>query len=111
MSGSINPVTPRRWVADGLAGGAFALALYRSGKVTGAIIAHMSANAVIAFWAIVLGSGVCFRVPDVQSEPITTFIRHPVRAATRSVAAQTRDLLRQVPHLPRAIPDQQCITS
>jgi CAAX protease family protein len=53
MAGSINPVTPRRWVAGGLAGAA--LALYRSGKVTGAIIAHMSANAVIAFWAIVFG--------------------------------------------------------
>jgi exosortase E/protease (VPEID-CTERM system) len=44
-----------RWLAGGLAGAAFALALYRSGKVTGAIIAHMSANAVIAFWAIVFG--------------------------------------------------------
>jgi exosortase E/protease (VPEID-CTERM system) len=44
-----------RWLAGGLAGAAFALALYRSGKVTGAIIAHMSANAVIAFWAIAFG--------------------------------------------------------
>jgi exosortase E/protease (VPEID-CTERM system) len=44
-----------RWLAGGLAGAAFALALYRSGKVTGAIVAHMSANAIIAFWAIAFG--------------------------------------------------------
>ncbi len=44
-----------RWLAGGLAGAAFALALYRSGKVSGAIIALMSANAVIAFWAIAFG--------------------------------------------------------
>jgi len=44
-----------RWLAGGLAGAAFAVALYRSGRITGAILAHMSANAVIAFWAIVFG--------------------------------------------------------
>ncbi len=44
-----------RWLAGGLAGAAFAIALYRSGRIMGAILAHMSANAVIAFWAIVFG--------------------------------------------------------
>jgi len=44
-----------RWLAGALAGAVFALALYRSGKITGAIAAHMSANALIAFWAIIFG--------------------------------------------------------
>ena len=44
-----------RWVAGALAGAVFAVALYRSGKIAGAIAAHMSANAVIAFWAIAVG--------------------------------------------------------
>lgn len=44
-----------RWLSGALAGAVFALALYRSGKITGAIAAHMSANALIAFWAIVFG--------------------------------------------------------
>ena len=44
-----------RWLAGALAGAVFAFALYRSGKITGAIIAHMVANALIAFWAIAFG--------------------------------------------------------
>lgn len=44
-----------RWLAGGLAGIVFAIALYRSGKISGAIVAHMAANAVIAFWAITAG--------------------------------------------------------
>ncbi len=44
-----------RWLSGALAGVVFAIALYRSGKITGAITAHMSANAIIAFWAIVFG--------------------------------------------------------
>ncbi len=44
-----------RWLSGALAGAAFAIALYRSGKITGAITAHMSANAIIAFWAIAVG--------------------------------------------------------
>ena len=41
-----------RWFAGGLAGVVFAIALYRSGKIGGAIIAHMAANALIALWAV-----------------------------------------------------------
>ncbi|NOX93592.1 MAG: exosortase E/protease, VPEID-CTERM system, partial [Alphaproteobacteria bacterium] len=48
-------VLHERWLSGALAGAVFAFALYRSGKLTGAITAHISANAVIAFWAIVFG--------------------------------------------------------
>jgi len=44
-----------RWLAGALAGAVFAIALYRSGRIGGAIIAHMVANAVIAVWAIAAG--------------------------------------------------------
>ena len=46
-------VIHERWLAGALAGAVFAIALYRSGKISGAIIAHMAANAIIALWAIV----------------------------------------------------------
>lgn len=42
-----------RWVSGALAGAVFALALYRSGRLGGAIWSHASANALIALWAIV----------------------------------------------------------
>lgn len=42
-----------RWLSGALAGAVFAFALYRSGKVEGAIAAHMTANAVIAVWAVI----------------------------------------------------------
>jgi len=48
-------VLHERWLSGALAGAVFAVALYRSGKIAGAIAAHMSANALIAFWAIVFG--------------------------------------------------------
>lgn len=41
-----------RWLAGALAGTVFAIALYRSGKIGGAIVAHIIANALIATWAI-----------------------------------------------------------
>ncbi|MEQ8935648.1 MAG: exosortase E/protease, VPEID-CTERM system, partial [Amphiplicatus sp.] len=41
-----------RWLAGALAGAAFALALYRSGKLGGAVAAHVTANALIALWAL-----------------------------------------------------------
>lgn len=41
-----------RWLAGFLAGAVFAIVLYRSGKLSGAVAAHMTANAVIAIWAI-----------------------------------------------------------
>lgn len=44
-----------RWLAGALAGAVFAVALYRSRKLSGAIIAHMTANAVIAIWAVAMG--------------------------------------------------------
>jgi len=40
------------WVAGTLAGGAFALALYRRGELSDAIAAHASANAVLAAYVI-----------------------------------------------------------
>ncbi|MCK5746570.1 MAG: exosortase E/protease, VPEID-CTERM system, partial [Oricola sp.] len=42
-----------RWLAGAFAGAVFALALYRSGKLAGAVAAHVAANALIALWAIV----------------------------------------------------------
>ncbi len=44
-----------RWLAGALAGAAFALALYRSGRLGGAVSAHVTANALIAFWALAAG--------------------------------------------------------
>ncbi len=44
-----------RWLSGMLAGAVFALALYRSGKLSGAVAAHVTANAVIAFWAVAFG--------------------------------------------------------
>lgn len=55
ISSALFALLHQRWLAGGLAGVAFAIALYRSGKVTGAIYAHMSANALIAIWAILVG--------------------------------------------------------
>lgn len=44
-----------RWLSGALAGAVFALALYRTGRIEGAITAHVTANAVIAIWAILFG--------------------------------------------------------
>ncbi|GJL95047.1 MAG: hypothetical protein DHS20C05_14520 [Hyphococcus sp.] len=55
ISSGLFAVLHDRWLSGALAGVVFAIALYRSGKVTGAIMAHMSANAVIAFWAVAVG--------------------------------------------------------
>lgn len=55
ISSALFGVLHDRWLAGALAGAVFALALYRTGKIAGAIAAHMSANALIAFWAIVFG--------------------------------------------------------
>ena len=45
-----------RWLAGILAGMAFALALYRRGKIGDAILAHVVANALIAFSVLVFGN-------------------------------------------------------
>ena len=42
----------QRWIAGALAGAVFALLMYRSGRLSGPIFAHMTANAVIVAWAI-----------------------------------------------------------
>lgn len=42
----------QRWIAGALAGAAFALLMYRSGRLSDPIAAHMTANAVIIAWAI-----------------------------------------------------------
>lgn len=42
----------QRWLAGALAGAAFTFVMYRSGRLSSAVIAHMSANAVIFVWAI-----------------------------------------------------------
>lgn len=55
ISSALFGVLHDRWLAGALAGAIFALALYRTGKISGAIAAHMSANALIAFWAIIFG--------------------------------------------------------
>ncbi|MEO1250896.1 MAG: exosortase E/protease, VPEID-CTERM system [Pseudomonadota bacterium] len=48
-------VLHERWLSAMIAGAVFAIALYRSGKLSGAVVAHMTANAVIAAWAIAAG--------------------------------------------------------
>ena len=53
ISSGLFALLHERWLSGAIAGAVFAIALYRSGKITGAIAAHMSANAVIAFWAII----------------------------------------------------------
>jgi exosortase E/protease (VPEID-CTERM system) len=45
-----------RWLAGALAGAVFALAMYRTGRHSDPIAAHMAANAVIAAWAIAAGA-------------------------------------------------------
>ena len=52
ISSALFGLMHERWLSGALAGAVFALALYRSGKITGAIIAHVAANALIALWAI-----------------------------------------------------------
>ena len=52
ISSALFGVLHERWLAGALAGAAFAVALYRSGRISGAVIAHMAANALIAAWAI-----------------------------------------------------------
>jgi exosortase E/protease (VPEID-CTERM system) len=42
----------QRWIAGALAGAVFALVMYRSGRLSDPIAAHMTANAVIIAWAI-----------------------------------------------------------
>ena len=42
----------QRWIAGALAGAIFALVMYRSGRLSDAIAAHMAANAVVLHWAI-----------------------------------------------------------
>jgi exosortase E/protease (VPEID-CTERM system) len=42
----------QRWIAGALAGAVFALVMYRSGRLSDPIAAHMTANAVIIAWAV-----------------------------------------------------------
>jgi exosortase E/protease (VPEID-CTERM system) len=44
-----------RWIAGTLAGAAFALALYRKGRLADAIVAHVIANGLIAVWVLAFG--------------------------------------------------------
>ena len=41
-----------RWIAGALAGAAFALLMYRTGRLSDPIVAHMTANAIIFVWAV-----------------------------------------------------------
>jgi exosortase E/protease (VPEID-CTERM system) len=43
------------WVAGTVAGGGFAIALYRRGQIVDAIVAHMTTNALIALTVLVFG--------------------------------------------------------
>jgi exosortase E/protease (VPEID-CTERM system) len=44
-----------RWVAGTLAGAAFAVAMYRKGRLADAIVAHVIANGLIAVWVLAFG--------------------------------------------------------
>jgi CAAX prenyl protease-like protein len=46
----------QRWFAGALAGMAFALALYRRGRLSDAIIAHAAGNAFIAAFVLISGN-------------------------------------------------------
>ncbi len=45
-----------RWLAGTLAGMAYALALYRRGKIVDAIVAHATTNALIAGFVLATGN-------------------------------------------------------
>ena len=45
-----------RWLAGTLAGMAFALALYRRGRISDAVVAHATSNALIAAFVLSTGS-------------------------------------------------------
>jgi exosortase E/protease (VPEID-CTERM system) len=45
-------VMHQRWIAGAMAGAAFAVLMYRSGRLSDPIAAHMVANAMIVAWAI-----------------------------------------------------------
>ncbi len=53
ISSGLFALLHERWLAGAFAGAVFALAMYRSGKLSGAVVAHIAANAVIALWAVV----------------------------------------------------------
>jgi membrane protease YdiL (CAAX protease family) len=44
----------QRWLAGALAGVVFALVMYRTGRISSAVLAHMAANAAIFAWALAL---------------------------------------------------------
>ena len=44
-----------RWLAGMFAGAVFAVVMYRSGRISDPIAAHMTANAVIFSWAVAMG--------------------------------------------------------
>ena len=48
-------VLHQRWIAGTLAGAAYALLMYRTGRLSDPIAAHMSSNATIALWAFATG--------------------------------------------------------
>jgi exosortase E/protease (VPEID-CTERM system) len=52
VSSALFGLMHQRWLAGALAGAAFAIVMYRSGRLSDAIAAHMTANAVIVTWAI-----------------------------------------------------------
>ena len=45
----------QRWLAAMLAGAAYAILMYRTGRLADPIAAHMASNAAIVFWAVAAG--------------------------------------------------------
>jgi exosortase E/protease (VPEID-CTERM system) len=45
----------QRWLAAAIAGAVYALVMYRTNRVSDAVVAHMASNALIAAWAIAMG--------------------------------------------------------
>jgi exosortase E/protease (VPEID-CTERM system) len=45
----------QRWLAAAIAGAVYALVMYRTNRVSDAVVAHMASNALIAAWAIAVG--------------------------------------------------------
>ncbi|MBS0249910.1 MAG: exosortase E/protease, VPEID-CTERM system [Proteobacteria bacterium] len=55
VSSSLFGLMHDRWLAAALAGALYALLMVRSGRISDAIAAHMTTNAVIFAWAVVAG--------------------------------------------------------
>jgi CAAX prenyl protease-like protein len=55
VSTTLFAIMHQRWLSAAIAGVVYATVMYRTNRISDAIVAHMASNAVIAAWAIVWG--------------------------------------------------------